>query len=55
MEEDEETNDPLTSNTCLDQKYSDTEIIVKYSKNNKNIYDVLASRICHVSAKAYER
>lgn len=53
MEEEEEKSDSLTS--CLDQKYSDAEIIVKYSKDNKNIYDVLTSKICQVSAKAYKR
>nr|XP_050848639.1 dynein axonemal heavy chain 6 [Vespula vulgaris] len=50
--EEEEKSDSLTS--CLDQKYSDAEIIVKYSKDNKNIYDVLTSKICQVSAKAYK-
>ncbi|KAL2733916.1 dynein axonemal heavy chain 6 [Vespula squamosa] len=50
--EEEEKSDSLTS--CLDQKYSDTEIIVKYPKNNKNIYDVLTSKICQVSAKTYK-
>ncbi|XP_047348170.1 dynein axonemal heavy chain 6 [Vespa velutina] len=53
-EEEEEISDSLTSNICPDQKYSDTEINVKYSKNNKNIYDVLTSRICQVSAKTYK-
>ncbi|KAI4494191.1 hypothetical protein M0802_009060 [Mischocyttarus mexicanus] len=51
-EEEEEISDSEISNIYSDFKDTDEETIIKYSKNNnKNINDVLASRICQVSAK----
>ncbi|XP_043489610.1 dynein axonemal heavy chain 6 [Polistes fuscatus] len=50
-EEEDEISDSETSNIYPDPKSSDEDTIIKYSKNNQNINDVLVSRICQVSAK----